>query len=617
MPPVVNNRRAMALRACPICNVPTPAAGIIGELERTFDKATAADTYALAYCACGELILLSPEPTVDDLDLMYRRSAQFFGFYRDPQFIATATEWHTNTLYGVLSEIFGKDASFREMKLLEIGSGLAWMSRAAKALDPAFATVAQDVTAEVSGECPWADRYEVAEIADERFDALGPFDVASLTHVIEHLADPVATLRRAASLLKPNGVVFVTAPHRPQGWPGAAPSPIDLWRRWSYNHVPVHLQYFSEQSFARAARSAGLDVQRWRVSEDGEVFEAWLRPLSEAAPVAVGSADRAPGDAVAARSGPPPIPDFLARYLNPRFAAAEVRRQARGQFQGADPFPWVVLDGFLREEFAASLCQGFPEKGSDYDKFCVADDGNIGTDYANSDLNAFPAAFQELDRLLRSREFLDLLGDITGIAELVDDVDYFGGGIRESQARTFLPPHIDFNYHPRTLQHRRLNLLLYLNEDWREEWGGAIQVHRDPRIHKQDSLVASVAPLLNRCFIFETSERSWHGFNRLCPPPGRSRRGFTIYYYTQDRPDADAIKPHNTEYVEPPLPAWLVPGYALRPEDVELLTEAIGRRDSRIEMLYRLRRDADAKYAHVWKEYEYYLALSRKLAQNS
>jgi hypothetical protein len=309
----------------------------------------------------------------------------------------------------------------------------------------------------------------------------------------------------------------------------------------------------------------------------------------------------------------PQSANLVEQYINPAWRTEPVRARLCEQFMRADPFPWLVLDEFLRPQFVAELCRGFPPKDRDYDRYCLADDGTVGTDYANATLEVFPPAFQELDRLLRGDAFLRFLGEITGIDGLLDDPEYFGGGIRESQARAFLPAHIDFNYHPRTLSHRRLNLLIYLNEAWEEDWGGAIQVHRDPTLYKGHDIVASFAPIVNRCFLFETSERSWHSFSRLCPPPGRSRRAFTIYYYTTSRPDAERVTLRNTEYVEPPLPARLVEGYVLTAEDVDLLAEAIARRDDRIQMLYRLRAEADGKYAHVWKEYEYYLERTRTL----
>jgi hypothetical protein len=90
-----------------------------------------------------------------------------------------------------------------------------------------------------------------------------------------------------------------------------------------------------------------------------------------------------------------------------------------------------------------------------------------------------------------------------------------------------------------------------------------------------------------------------------------SRRAFTIYYYTKHRLGEEQIKFHNTEYVEPPLPEYFRAGHALTEADVLLLQEYIARRDDRIRLLYDLRAEMDGKLRHVWKQYEYYLNLSR------
>lgn len=137
-------------------------------------------------------------------------------------------------------------------------------------------------------------------------------------------------------------------------------------------------------------------------------------------------------------------------------------------------------------------------------------------------------------------------------------------------------------------------------------------MHLDPTVHRDQSLVESFAPLLNRVFIFETSETSWHGFDRLDVPAGMSRRAWSIYYYTKDREGAAEIKRRNTEYVEPPLPADLGPGHVLSQQDVELLRTMLKRRDDRIAMLYDMRRTFDDRYAHLWNEYEYYLGKFRE-----
>lgn len=290
--------------------------------------------------------------------------------------------------------------------------------------------------------------------------------------------------------------------------------------------------------------------------------------------------------------------------------------QARARFLNADPFPHVVIDEFLTPEFADELLADFPRKDAAYEKFCIMDDGRIGNNYANSNPAEFPLSFNVLDKLIKDPSFLSLVSEITGIPALQYDPDYIGGGIRESAAGNFLPPHIDFNHHPRTLSHRRLNLLLYLNKDWECAWGGNLQVHKDPRGNPA-SLVHSYTPLFNRCLIFETSENSWHAFDRLTPPHGRARRAFTVYFYTKERPGSDSIKLHNTEYVEPPLPAHITAGYTLTKDDIELLREGYARRDGRISMLYALRREADSKIAHIWQEYEYYLNAWKKATGQS
>ena len=105
---------------------------------------------------------------------------------------------------------------------------------------------------------------------------------------------------------------------------------------------------------------------------------------------------------------------------------------------------------------------------------------------------------------------------------------------------------------------------------------------------------------------------SWHGFDRLQLPEGRTRRAFTVYYYTEHRPNEEAIQFHNTEYVEPPLPAHFQAGHVMTPADVTLLQEYITRRDGRIRMLYDVRMQMDEKLRHVWKEYEHYRLLSEE-----
>jgi 2-polyprenyl-3-methyl-5-hydroxy-6-metoxy-1,4-benzoquinol methylase len=159
------------------------------------------------------------------------------------------------------------------------------MCRAAMARDANSLTVAQDVSPEAVDACPWVDHYIQCEVGDERLARFAPYDVVSLTHVIEHLIDPVGVVAACARLMSPSGVLFITAPHRPRGWNEAAPD-LHVWTAYSYNHVPAHVQYFSRDSMARLANAADCELVYWSdAHEGGEAFEAWLSPHRSRAPL--------------------------------------------------------------------------------------------------------------------------------------------------------------------------------------------------------------------------------------------------------------------------------------------------------------------------------------------
>ena len=127
------------------------------------------------------------------------------------------------------------------------------------------------MSTECLNRCPWVDRYFVGPL-----DALperGPYALISLTHVIEHLADPAAMLAQIADLLAPGGKAFITAPFRPTGWKvqqGIAP-----WREYSYLHVPAHITYFSRRWFKEHA--SGLKIAHWdETHENGQAFAVVL-----------------------------------------------------------------------------------------------------------------------------------------------------------------------------------------------------------------------------------------------------------------------------------------------------------------------------------------------------
>lgn len=256
------------------------------------------------------------------------------------------------------------------------------------------------------------------------------------------------------------------------------------------------------------------------------------------------------------------------------------------RFRSARPFPHVVIDEFFTRTLCGRLQREFPE----FDASRARNElGEIGGKAVYPDLGALGPAYTELDALLRLPQFIDLVTRLTAIDGLQFDPEYVGGGVHHNMNGQDLDQHVDFNYHPRTGLHRRLNLLFYLNDQWREEWGGCLDLQSNPRAPRERNEVVRIRPVANRCVIFETTERSWHGFERIAMPPALAdigRRSVAVYYYTKERPSADVAPAHGTVYVPAPMPEWVRAGYTLTQDDADELAVALRRRDTQIEYLY-------------------------------
>jgi hypothetical protein len=206
-------------------------------------------------------------------------------------------------------------------------------------------------------------------------------------------------------------------------------------------------------------------------------------------------------------------------------------------------------------------------------------------------------SYAEFDRLMRA--FLDWLGTLVEISRLVYDRDYIGGGTNEtwrSLIRTLIsistlaaPP-------------SPANLIVFLNPEWHQSWGGCLELESDPWRPKSEGPRQGSLPLANRCVVFETTESSWYGFSRIQLPAGRrkgSRRSIAVYFYTRQRVVVETAPWRSTIYVPRPMGAHLQPRYALQPEDVQELEVPIGRRDRQIRYLYQRELDFSTTLAGI------------------
>jgi SAM-dependent methyltransferase len=253
--------------ACRLCG--QAGAHPLGPVSPTYPAAFHVETFQLQSCASCETVYLDPLPTPEDLREIYDGgSIQLDGpLYTDSERVRAVLEYMETATR--LNDLVPQPGD----RVLEIGAGLAWLSRFCKSTSEDVVTVAQDVSTEAADSCPWADVYFVGPL--EALPDRGPFALASMTHVIERLIDPEKMLGNIAERLSPGGHIFVTAPYRPPGWDPE--QGLEPWLEWSYLHVPAHISYLSRTWFEQMGPRHGLRVQHWDAGhEDGQAFELVL-----------------------------------------------------------------------------------------------------------------------------------------------------------------------------------------------------------------------------------------------------------------------------------------------------------------------------------------------------
>lgn len=225
--------------------------------------------------------------------------------------------------------------------------------------------------------------------------------------------------------------------------------------------------------------------------------------------------------------------------LAPEFQdLAAVATQHREEYTQNKPFPNIYIDNFFQPDFLRKVLAEFPDLSMQKDTIFYKNPNE--NKHASKGEQQFGPCTRKLVHFLNSEVFLNFLQVITGIEEtLIPDPYFEGGGFHEIKTGGFLKIHVDFHKHRRMELDRRLNLLIYLNEDWEESYGGHFELwERD-----MSASVVRILPVFNRIAMFSTTGDSWHGHpDPLSCPPERSRKSLALYYYTNGRPTSELSK---------------------------------------------------------------------------
>jgi hypothetical protein len=223
----------------------------------------------------------------------------------------------------------------------------------------------------------------------------------------------------------------------------------------------------------------------------------------------------------------------------------EHKEDFRLQYLTAKPFPYLALDGICDEGKLSALYAEIPElenKSRDYvfanNKFEKSNYKEIGT------------LFKELNDDLHCEKMNEFLSFISCENIFVDPKN-FGGGLHQGKKNSFLDMHADFNYHPMNKWwFRNMNLLLYLNKDWKPEYGGQLKLE-DARTGEKAVLDVP----FNRLVVQQTRGWTLHGYDQTYFPEGIYRTSIATYAYTKHLIHIE--KPRTTDWKPKDDASWL------------------------------------------------------------
>jgi Rps23 Pro-64 3,4-dihydroxylase Tpa1-like proline 4-hydroxylase len=236
------------------------------------------------------------------------------------------------------------------------------------------------------------------------------------------------------------------------------------------------------------------------------------------------------------------VSDLTIDSFLPRARMKAISASGHAAYANAKPYPHIVLDDFFDPEIVDGILDEFPRPDAiRWQRFDNENEVKLAS--------AADTSFGPLTRLflyhLNSITFLEFLSQVTGVDNLIPDPQFEGGGLHQIVRGGKLGVHADFNKHRAYGLDRRLNLLLYLNKNWREEYGGHLQLwDRD-----MTRCEARVAPLFNRVMIFSTTDFTYHGHpDPLQCPEGVTRKSLALYYFTNGRPAEEVTGEHTTVF---------------------------------------------------------------------
>ena len=196
-----------------------------------------------------------------------------------------------------------------------------------------------------------------------------------------------------------------------------------------------------------------------------------------------------------------------------------------------EPFDHWIIDDFFPLDKAQRISENFP--AYDDERWYFYENAIENKKTLQNWLRFPPEIYQTLQDLC-SNDFIETIKSMTGIKNLYPDYGLHGGGLHMHGRGGNLNIHKDYSIHPKLKLQRKLNLIVYMSDDWDPAWGGGLELwSNNPEINRPKKLIKTIEPKFNRAILFDTTQNSWHGLPKpLTCPEGKYRKSLAVYYLT-------------------------------------------------------------------------------------
>tara|TARA_R100000030_G_C3247766_1_gene122208 strand:+ start:99 stop:833 length:735 start_codon:yes stop_codon:yes gene_type:complete len=203
----------------------------------------------------------------------------------------------------------------------------------------------------------------------------------------------------------------------------------------------------------------------------------------------------------------------------------EKAKGLKEEYKNNKPFEHIKIDDMFPKPLLDDLVENIKNTDYEWYKLCTKGPGDFGH---------FGKSAEVLTEYLTSSDWVDFLRELTDIEDLISDKEWLGAGINFEPRGSHLEPHTDFNKN--NSMWRRVNVLLFLSKDWKDEWGGHNELGHlgNDGVYVVDK---KYRPDFNRVVIFNTSPYSYHGFDLVSCPEDEARIVISCYYYSKNSGD--------------------------------------------------------------------------------